>query len=310
MDAFAFDHYPVLGRVVRAPLRPSVSELAATLPDTLARMRSLCPVARSENYGGFWVVTEYEDVLRVAQDWETFSSAHGLTVPPSPIAVRNIPVEVDPPLHRTYKRLINAYFTPAAVVAVGAGNPCAGDPADRRLHRARAPASSWIRSPGRSRLGRSSSSRSDAPRESVEKVADLASKSSTPNDPEAAECWPGCRIGSPSSSSSAASAAPRRRDRRRAQRRDRGPAHHPGRDRGHRPTAHPGRAGDHRRRARDDDGPVLPTIRRSRPLADQPELLPTRSRSCSASIPRSSPSPGRRRRDVELGGSRSRRGTR
>ena len=47
-------------------------------------MRSLCPVTHSENYGGFWVVTEYEDVLRVAQDWETFSSrAHGLTVPPA-----------------------------------------------------------------------------------------------------------------------------------------------------------------------------------------------------------------------------------
>ena len=46
----------------------------------MARMRALCPVARSEEYGGFWVVTRYEDALGVAQDWATFSSAHGLSV--------------------------------------------------------------------------------------------------------------------------------------------------------------------------------------------------------------------------------------
>ena len=91
-------------------------ELAADLHTTLARTRSLCPVTHSDQYDGFWVVTDYDDVLRVAQDWGTFSSAHGLTVPVAPIAVRNIPVELDPPLHREYKRLINAYFT-AAVVA-------------------------------------------------------------------------------------------------------------------------------------------------------------------------------------------------
>ncbi len=165
-------------------------ELAATLPDTLARMRSLCPVTHSENYGGFWVVTEYEDVLRVAQDWETFSSAHGLTVPPSPIAVRNIPVEVDPPLHRIYKRLINSYFTPAAVAP--------WEPATRalvthliddfiELGRCEFMDSFARPFPARAFFELAL----DAPRESVEKVAYLASKSSTPNDPEAAECWLG-----------------------------------------------------------------------------------------------------------------------
>jgi cytochrome P450 len=71
-------------------------EVAADLPAALARLRSLCPVAHSEQYGGFWVVTGYDDVLKVAQDWESFSSAQGLTVPVAPILVRNLPVEVDP----------------------------------------------------------------------------------------------------------------------------------------------------------------------------------------------------------------------
>ena len=90
---------------------------ARELHPTLARARSLCPVAHSDQHGGFWVLTKYEDVLRVAQDWETFSSELGITVPYQPPAnsMKILPVAVDPPLQRTFKRLVNAYFTPAKV---------------------------------------------------------------------------------------------------------------------------------------------------------------------------------------------------
>lgn len=91
-------------------------ELGGRLFETLEYMRANHPVAYSEEFGGFWVVTRYEDVLRVAQDWETFSSAEGMTVPYAPTPVPAIPEQMDPPVHRTFKRLINAYFT-AAVVA-------------------------------------------------------------------------------------------------------------------------------------------------------------------------------------------------
>ena len=90
---------------------------ARELHPTLARARSLCPVAHSDQHGGFWVLTKYEDVLRVAQDWETFSSELGITVPYQPPANSRkiLPVAVDPPLQRTFKRLVNAHFTPAKV---------------------------------------------------------------------------------------------------------------------------------------------------------------------------------------------------
>jgi cytochrome P450 len=165
-------------------------ELAAAFPETLARMRSLCPVAHSEEYGGFWVVTDYDDVLRVAQDWRTFSSESGLTVPVAPITVRSIPVEIDPPLHRVYKRLINPYFTPAAVaeweahtrqlvtklidVFIASGHCEFMEDFARPL-----PALSFFESA------------INAPVEEIEKVAYMASKSSVPNHPEAAECWTG-----------------------------------------------------------------------------------------------------------------------
>ena len=90
-------------------------DLAQNLHETLATMRGRHPVAFSEEHGGFWVVTGYEDVLRVAQDWRTFSSAHGVSVPDTKMVVKAIPEHLDPPLHREYKRLINAFFTPAVV---------------------------------------------------------------------------------------------------------------------------------------------------------------------------------------------------
>lgn len=89
--------------------------LAAALHDTLADLREREPVAWSEEHGGFWVVTRYEDVLRVAQDWRTFSSAQGVNVPAPSTPVNAIPEVMDPPRHREFKRLVNAWFTPAVV---------------------------------------------------------------------------------------------------------------------------------------------------------------------------------------------------
>src|SRR5215469_16728036 len=94
--------------------------LAAELHPTLGAMRSRCPVAHSDQYGGFWVATRYEDVLGVAQDWRTWTSTQGVSVPGTKMVVPAIPEHLDPPLHREFKRLINAYLTPAAVAPLEA----------------------------------------------------------------------------------------------------------------------------------------------------------------------------------------------
>ena len=109
-DEWITDHFDI-----HAP------ELGADLHRTLARARSMCPIARSDVYeGGYWVATTYEDVLRIAQDWETWSNQLGISVGPegSGDGMEGMfipPVTIDPPLQRTFKRLINRYFTPAAV---------------------------------------------------------------------------------------------------------------------------------------------------------------------------------------------------
>jgi cytochrome P450 len=89
--------------------------LAAHLHEQLAEMRAKCPVAHSERHGGFWVVTRYADVVRVARDWETFSSAHGVSPGTSKMTVPAIPEHIDPPLQKIYKRLINVWFTPNVI---------------------------------------------------------------------------------------------------------------------------------------------------------------------------------------------------
>lgn len=165
-------------------------ELIDNLYPVLTRMRSSCPVTHSDEYGGYWVVTKYDEVLRVAQDWETFSSAFGLTVPASPIAVRNLPVEIDPPLHREFKRLINAYFTPNAV------RPW--EPQTRALVNRlidgfiERGACDFMADFARPYPALSFFDVAiNAPADQVEHVAYLASKSGAPKDPEAAACWRG-----------------------------------------------------------------------------------------------------------------------
>jgi cytochrome P450 len=92
-------------------------EFGHDVHSVLARMRAECPVAHSDRYGGYWVLTSYDDVLEAAQDWETWSSqvGGGVSIKPAGMTVTAIPVHIDPPLHREYKRLINGWLTPAIV---------------------------------------------------------------------------------------------------------------------------------------------------------------------------------------------------
>ena len=96
-------------------LDPAMGE-AEEFHDTLEYLRDNVGMVHSDQREGFWVATRYEDVLRIAQDWESFSSEHGITVPSRSTPLPAIPEQVDPPLHREFKRLINRYFTPAVVL--------------------------------------------------------------------------------------------------------------------------------------------------------------------------------------------------
>jgi cytochrome P450 len=75
-----------------------------------------CPVLRSDAHGGFYALSSYSELRRAAGDWETFSSAGGITVPRQP--VRLAPIEYDPPEHTYWRDLMKEVMTVKAVRAV------------------------------------------------------------------------------------------------------------------------------------------------------------------------------------------------
>jgi cholest-4-en-3-one 26-monooxygenase len=90
-----------------------------------ARMRSECPVHWSPRISeypeedGFWSVTRAEDVHTVSRDWQTYSSAHGITALTDAILplelVRAMFIGMDPPKHDRLKALFQRGFTPKRI---------------------------------------------------------------------------------------------------------------------------------------------------------------------------------------------------
>ncbi|WP_329789395.1 cytochrome P450 [Lentzea sp. DG1S-22] len=90
-----------------------------TIHALLADLRQGCPVARSEAYGGFYVVAKQDDIVTVAKDGETFSAAvRGLgavAMVPDAETTRAPLFESDPPVHTGWRNVLQDFFTPPAV---------------------------------------------------------------------------------------------------------------------------------------------------------------------------------------------------
>jgi cytochrome P450 len=76
------------------------------------RIRATCPVAWSDRYGGFWLLTQYEDVFRAYQEPTVFSS-YPNSIPAEGLGNerRVIPLETDPPEHTAYREILAPLFT-------------------------------------------------------------------------------------------------------------------------------------------------------------------------------------------------------
>ena len=73
-----------------------------------------CPIFHSDAHEdqGFYVMSRYEDIMYVLRNPEIFSS-YRITIPPIPTPRPQIPIEIDPPLHRKYREPISNYFAKA-----------------------------------------------------------------------------------------------------------------------------------------------------------------------------------------------------
>ncbi len=103
-------------------LSDSRSYVAGVPHGWLAYLRRHDPVHWQDEDGGpgFWAVTRYEDCVTVNRDYERFSSAARGTMPfempEEDIAQQALMMlNMDPPLHTRYRRLVNKGFTPRMV---------------------------------------------------------------------------------------------------------------------------------------------------------------------------------------------------
>jgi cytochrome P450 len=88
--------------------------------EVYATLRGNCPVFHSEQWGGFWVASRYEDVYEVGRDPERFASGEGVLVPPMGHGRPLKPMEADAPEHPAYRRLLLPSFAPAQVAKMEA----------------------------------------------------------------------------------------------------------------------------------------------------------------------------------------------
>lgn len=96
-------------------------QFGAHINEVFRHMRASCPVAHTEAYGGFHVLTRYKDVEQVVRDDEVFSLQAGMSIPSNrkpgdPPWV--LPGDLDPPHSFVYRRLLEPTVAPAALAAM------------------------------------------------------------------------------------------------------------------------------------------------------------------------------------------------
>jgi cytochrome P450 len=89
---------------------------------TYQRLREQCPVASTASFMGdgskSWFLSGYDDVLWALRHPEVFSSSIGAVDIGQ--EQKLIPLQVDPPEHAKYRRLLDPQFSPARVAAIEA----------------------------------------------------------------------------------------------------------------------------------------------------------------------------------------------
>ena len=88
-----------------------------------------CPVAHNSHYGGFWIVSGYDEVAAVSRDGATFTSKYEedspdgieyigiMGVPRMPGVPPALIAEVEGPTHASLRRILNPFMLPSAVAA-------------------------------------------------------------------------------------------------------------------------------------------------------------------------------------------------
>jgi cytochrome P450 len=81
---------------------------------TYRRLRDEAPAYHDEELG-FWALSRHADVRAAVHDWQTYTSAEGITLETTSDATEPMIIEMDPPRHTQLRGLVSRAFTPRRV---------------------------------------------------------------------------------------------------------------------------------------------------------------------------------------------------
>jgi cytochrome P450 len=75
-------------------------------------LRAKCPVAHSNQWGGFWTLTKYEDIRAVGVDKDHYTATVRTIVPSSPkVGLPRLPLQADAPQLGVYRKALSPWFS-------------------------------------------------------------------------------------------------------------------------------------------------------------------------------------------------------
>ncbi|MEV0628070.1 cytochrome P450 [Nonomuraea wenchangensis] len=89
------------------------------LYERYADLRSKDRVAHSDRFGGYYMLTRYEDIKAALTQPDLFASGQGVTIPHFGLPIPAIPLEADPPEHKALRALLLPLFRPRQVAKFG-----------------------------------------------------------------------------------------------------------------------------------------------------------------------------------------------
>lgn len=82
------------------------------------RLRQQCPVAHSDAFDGFWMLTRYADIADVLADPANYITSVRNVVPGSSTTGRRPPLHLDPPEHTPYRKALERALSRARISAL------------------------------------------------------------------------------------------------------------------------------------------------------------------------------------------------
>ena len=103
------------------PLRdfdPLTPEHIANPHTAFAELRRTCPLAHGERWGGFWLLSRYDDIVAVTRDHGTFVNSVQNVVPGVTTSGRRPPLHFDPPEHTLWRKALSCPFKTSTLAAL------------------------------------------------------------------------------------------------------------------------------------------------------------------------------------------------